>query len=204
MDLEQITGKEIIFIRGKSFDDLCIDMGAIPNMMKRFCTSEMKLKPIFQFCQMYIDSFVSMRVGFRYDEKERSERFTTTYKHAYKCDIQNTGRKIHRWKETEWRKGEFPLIEDRVVNPTVIKWAKQSGIYFHNDSNCQNCFWKPNQQLRKNFDDSPDVMRWAKELEQKVGYTFKKDSLTDIEKLGLQKEFHFGTGSGCQAGFCTD
>jgi hypothetical protein len=203
LDLEQLIGREIIWLRDISFDKLCEKRSAIPNMMKRFCTTEMKLKPIFEFCQYRIGEFIDMRVGFRYDEKERAERFSTTYKHATHCEIRDNS-KIHRWKETEWRKGSFPLIDNKILHHQVYEWSKQSGIYFHADSNCQNCFWKPYQQLRKNFDESPNVMQWAKKLEQRIGRTFKDDGLEFIENIGLQAEFNFGTGSGCQAGFCTD
>lgn len=204
MDLEQKLGREIIWLRGESFDKMCVKKRSIPNMMKRFCTSETKIKPIFEFCQYRIGEVVNMSVGFRKDEDHRAERFTTSFKNSYRCDIQKK-RNIHRWQDTEWRVGSFPLIDDFVLHGDVVRWAKQSGIYFHSDSNCQMCFWKPHQQLRKNFDHSYYVMEWAKRLEKKIGYKFKDDLRMDqIEVLGIQQDFNFGTGSGCQAGFCTD
>jgi hypothetical protein len=34
---------------------------------------------------------------------------------------------------------------------------------------------------------------------------FKKEmSFEQVKQLGIQQDFFFGTGSGCQAGFCTD
>jgi hypothetical protein len=34
---------------------------------------------------------------------------------------------------------------------------------------------------------------------------FKADfNYEQIKNIGLQADFNFGTGSGCQAGFCTD
>jgi hypothetical protein len=48
-------------------------------------------------------------------------------------------------------------------------------------------------------------MRWFAEMERKMKRTFKKEmSYDNIKKIGLQQDFFFGTGSGCQAGFCTD
>ena len=34
--------------------------------------------------------------------------------------------------------------------------------------------------------------------------TKKEMSYKSAKKIGLQTDFFFGTGSGCQAGFCTD
>jgi len=36
-------------------------------------------------------------------------------------------------------------------------------------------------------------------------YNWKSNMTYDqIKTIGLQQDFFFGTGSGCQAGFCTD
>lgn len=204
LDLEQLLGREIIWVRGVSFDQLCKQRSSIPNMAKRFCTTEMKLKPIFEFCRYRIGEFVKMRVGYRYDEIDRADRFTTSYKHSEVCEIRKNS-KVHRWKETEWREGDFVLINDKIFHLDVYKWAIETGIYFADDSNCQQCFWKQEMQLRKNFDNSTPQMEWAKRLEKEIGYTFKDSmSLEEIQKIGLQLDFNYGTGSGCQAGFCTD
>jgi hypothetical protein len=46
-------------------------------------------------------------------------------------------------------------------------------------------------------------MQWFADQEKKG--TWKKEmSYEQIKTIGLQQDFFFGTGSGCQAGFCTD
>ena len=45
-DLEQLIGSEIIWVTGDSFDELCRKRKALPNLMQRFCTTEMKMMPI--------------------------------------------------------------------------------------------------------------------------------------------------------------
>lgn len=48
-------------------------------------------------------------------------------------------------------------------------------------------------------------MKWSAVQEAIAGYTFKDDhSLLQIFEMGIQLDFYYGTGSGCQAGFCTD
>jgi hypothetical protein len=42
-------------------------------------------------------------------------------------------------------------------------------------------------------------------IEVLYDHSLKEDySLLEIQRMGIQLDFVFGTGSGCQAGFCTD
>jgi hypothetical protein len=206
-DLEQLIGKDIIWVTGLSFDELCRKRKALPNMMQRFCTSEMKMVPIMQWWHDNIKEKIKMRVGYRYDEMERAERFTTEGKMIVgKHDNGN-----NRWQTFDWREGEFPLIDDKITHYHVKKWSETTSLVFPPDSNCVGCFWKPIQQLRKNWEDEPNKMQWFMELEKSTTayrrkqMRFKQEmSYENIKKIGLQEDFFFGTGSGCQAGYCTD
>ena len=80
IDLEQLLGKEIIWVSGYSFDELIKKRKALPNMMQRFCTTEMKMFPIAEWWFKEIGEKIQMQVGFRYDEKERADRFRTDIK----------------------------------------------------------------------------------------------------------------------------
>ena len=206
LNLEQMIGREIIFLRGMGWEEMMQERKAVPNRQRRFCTTIMKVQPIFEFCYKHTSLPVDMRIGYRYDEVDRSFRFSTKMKYATHCEYQpNSNRWIHRWKEEEWRVGSFPLIEDKVLHFHVQQFWKNKGIEFPADSNCQNCFWKHEQQLRKNYETNPDIMKWAAVQEEIMGHAFRdKNSLLQIEKIGLQQEFTFGVGAGCQAGFCTD
>jgi hypothetical protein len=197
-DLEQLIGKEIIWVAGKTFDELNKKQKAIPNQQWRFCTTEMKMRPIFDWWYKNIREKIKMGVGFRYDEKERAKRFRTSFKGI-------VGQKNNRnqWQEIDWREGYFPLIENKITHYPIYQWAQKSGIIFPADSNCVGCFWKPVQQLRKNWDTEPAKMQWFADQEKKG--TWKKEmTYEQIKTIGLQQDFFFGTGSGCQAGFCTD
>jgi hypothetical protein len=200
-DLEQMIGREIIWVTGDSFDEVCRKKKALPNLMQRFCTSEMKMMPIGDWWLKKIGEKVNMSVGFRYDEIERSFNFKTDIK--LKNGKHENGR--NKWKVYDWRVGLFPLIQDKITHYQVKVWSDSTNINFPLDSNCVGCFWKPYQQLRKNWQDEPLKMRWFSEIEQKLNRRFKKEmSYEKIKTIGLQQDFFFGTGSGCQAGFCTD
>jgi len=206
-DLEQMIGKEIIWLTGQTFEQLCAYKKALPNMMQRFCTTELKMFPIGYWWLNNIKQKIEMRIGYRYDEMERSSRFTDTIKLIVgKHDNGN-----NKWQEFNWRTGSFPLIDDKIDHYSVKKWSDSTSLVFPEDSNCVGCFWKPVQQLRKNWEDEPNKMKWFMELEKsnvgdrKKPMRFKQEmSYENIKKIGLQEDFFFGTGAGCQAGYCTD
>ncbi len=202
-DLEQLLGKEIVWVAGSSFERVVEQKVALPNQFMRFCTSEMKMKPIFEYCTKNISSVVNMRIGFRYDELERAERNKLNTSMRVVVGKHPNGN--NKWEDVEWRRMSFPLVDDKITHYQVYQWSLKSGLDFPPDSNCVGCFWKPLQQLRKNWEDDPEKMQWFSEMELKTGRRFKKEmSYDNIKKIGLQGDFNFGTGSGCQAGFCTD
>ncbi|MFB5946096.1 hypothetical protein [Albibacterium profundi] len=205
-DLEQHIGREITWLRGMGWEQMIRTKKAIPNMDKRFCTTIMKIIPIFQYLYLYHSLPVKMRIGYRWDEVERVDRFTDTIKYSTHCEYRpKSNTWIHRWKELIWRIGVFPLVDDHIIHYQIKQYWKDKNIQFPKDSNCLNCFWKDPQQLRKNFETNPPIMYWAAIQEELQGNTFKeKLSMLEIAELGIQLDFNFGTGSGCQAGFCTD
>jgi hypothetical protein len=197
-DLEQKIGREIIWVAGDTFEQVIRKRKALPNQAWRFCTTEMKIKPIFVYCHSNL-GFVEMNIGFRYDEKERANYENTSFK-----TIVGKRKTQNKWESIEWRKLNYPLISDKKTHYPIYQWAKESGLDFPKDSNCVGCFWKPVQQLRKNWDEEPLKMRWFSEQEDKMKRRFKKEmKYSTIKKIGLQSDFNFGTGPGCQAGFCT-
>lgn len=206
LDLEQHIGSEIIWLRGVGFETMLNHLKYLPNQTKRICTSLTKIQPIFEFLYMYHELPVKMRIGYRYDELERAEKYRTTFKFSPNCEYRPKSAKwVHRWNEVAYSQGEFPLIDDKITHFDVEHYWKDKGIDFPLDSNCQFCFWKDPQQLRKNFDTNRPIMLTMALHEDMKGHTLKKEmSLLDIMNIGLQLDFNFGTGSGCQAGFCTD
>ncbi len=206
-DLEQLIGSEIVWVAGETFEQLIKKRKALPNMMQRFCTSELKMMPIADWWYQAINEKIAMQVGFRYDEMERMNRFTTEIK--IKVGKHSNGN--NKWQTFNWRDGKFPLIDNKVNHFDVYKWSQNTSFIFPPDSNCVGCFWKPIQQLRKNWQDEPNKMRWFAEMENaNFSARIKKQkwknqmSYDTIKKIGLQQDFIFGTGAGCNAGYCTD
>lgn len=200
-DLEQILGKEIIWVNNKSFEQVNKSVGGkyLPNMMARFCTTEMKMRPIFDWWYKNINEKVLMNIGIRYDEMERADKIRNTFK-----GITGTRGTRNKWEELEWREANFPLIQNKIIHPRIIDWVKTTKLNFPKDSNCVGCFHKPLQQLRKNWEDNTDKMQWFANQETENKRWKKEMMYKDILKIGLQSEFQFGVGAGCNGGFCTD
>lgn len=202
-DLEQLIGKEIKWVAGETFEQVIARKKALPNMIWRFCTTEMKMKPIFDYCQEEVGKVVWMNIGFRYDERERGERNKSNTHFKAVVGKSKDGR--NKWKEIGWRVPFFPMIEDKVFHHHVREWADKTKLIFPPDSNCAGCFWKDPMQLRKNWDDEPQKMRWFAEMETIMKRRWKSGHKYEtIKNIALQGDFFFGAGSGCQAGFCTD
>jgi len=216
-DLEQMIGREIVWVRGLGWEQMMNIKNAVPNTAKRFCTTMMKMEPIFKYLFLHTEFPVKMRIGYRWDEMERVNGFDETFSYPYLCEERKSTNKrllslddvsnfyVNRWKSIRWRVGEFPLIKDRISHDRIVEYWKDGPLDFPPDSNCLNCFWKQPQQLRQNFHTDNAIMQWAAIAEDMHGHTFK-DNLTlhQIEKLPPQLDFFFGGGSGCSAGFCTD
>lgn len=203
MELEQKLGREIIWVRGKSFETMIKDRNALPNQAWRFCTTELKLIPIFEYTYMLYGENVLMRLGIRYDEIERRDTISNEFEFPFSC--KNYGHKRQNWKTVEWRNVEYPLIENKDTHFKVKTfWQKESDVRFAEDTNCQMCFWKDPQQHRKNFENNPQIMMWGAIQEVIQGNTFRKEiSLLDTQKIGIQMDFNFGTGAeGCKSGWC--
>lgn len=207
-DLEQLIGKEIIWLTGISFDELIKKRKALPNKAWRFCTTEMKMRPIWDwwYKNFYPDK-VYMNVGFRYDEKHRGFDIKTGMKKPdkpFKGIIGKHENGDNKWLECEWVINSYPLISNQVISHRVIEWAKTTNIVFPNKSNCRGCFWKPDEELRMNWEDEPHKMQWFSEQEiddrtWKTGITYEK-----IKRIGLQQDLIFDIGSYCESGYCTD
>jgi len=200
-DLEQLGGREIKWLVGDTFEDVIKSKsGYLPNIMTRFCTSEMKIKMIAEYCRNEIKEIVLMRLGIRYDEENRVNYDNTDFK--FHNGYSENGR--NKWVIEKYRELEYILVDNKIEHYQIYQWSLTTGIDFPNDSNCVGCFHKQVQQLRKNWDDEPIKMQWF--ADQETGKKrFKKEmTYNQIKNIGLQQDFIFGGGSSCSSGGCTD
>lgn len=223
-DLEQYLGKEIIWVRGKSFDDV-IDLGTqtrLPSWARRYCTEQMKLEPIFRWWFNNIGEKCEMRIGFRFDEFDRMQRFfnnsdPTNFKIPVSCSTK--GQRLQRHENFNWRFCSFPLIKDGITKQVVEDYWRKNGwiggnlfeekrqIEFPVVSNCVGCFHKKPETLCVMAAMHPEKMKWFalqedKEmgtwLDSKVKYeTFIAHSQNWIPEMIKEN-------ASCDSGGCTD
>jgi hypothetical protein len=211
LDLEQLIGQEIIWLRGDSFEIVNKKHGkTVPNMAMRYCTTDMKIKPIAEWVYNNIGKTecgdfqpVFSNIGIRYDEEHRA-KIGNERKLNTKIVIGKRGSQ-NKWKNFHWGIANYPLVNNKIHHYQIRKFWETKDLIFPEDSNCVGCFWKDVQQLRKNWDNNNSKMQWFADQESNSKYNYKSNmTYEQIKRIGLQQDFFFGTGSGCQAGFCTD
>ena len=215
MQLEQKIGKEIIWVRGKSFDEVIDKAGCLPTWNRRFCTTDMKIKPIYEYIY-YRYGIVEMQIGFRYDELQRAYEIKKGEKPKLKVanffdfatESSLNGNKRNKWsKNILVANKSYPLITNRISKFEIEKyWKNYSEFIFPEDSNCQGCHHKSPKLIKENYIREPQILEWFAKQEEKGKYnTWHDDKITYRAKFKMEftGEFDF-QGTSCDMGGCTD
>lgn len=233
MDLEQIIGREITWVRGQSFDYIIRNKSIfggepsrLPHRISRYCTTIMKMQAIFEWWWNNIYEKVDMRIGFRIDEFKRMERFfnnsnPTQFSIPISCSTQ--GQRLQKNQTFKWRYCSFPLVENMVTKFDVKKYWRENGwiqadlfqerrqIKFPAISNCVGCFHKNPETLATMWEMHPAKMTWFAEQE-KIGKGTWLDTGQTYFQIGenryeIAKEVMYEImemGESCDSGGCTD
>jgi hypothetical protein len=228
IDLEQYIGKEIVWLRGMSYDAV-IDEGTktrLPSWARRYCTEKMKMLPIFIWWFSTIGEKCKMRIGFRFDEFDRMERFfnnsdPTNFSIPISCKTYGNKQQSHQ--NFNWRFCNFPLIKDGVTKGQITEYWKRNGfvggnlfeerrqIKFPAISNCIGCFHKSEATLAAMSEMHPEKFKWFMEQELKGMGTWLDSKITyqhlSDNRLELAKEVLYELqvlNESCDTGGCTD
>lgn len=214
LDLEQLLGTNIDWVTGKTFDEIINRNGKkyLPNLTQRFCTTEMKLKPMFEWWLKNFKEPVEMRIGFRANEQSRAERMLlktskngfSTFKHI--VGKTKTGNS-NKWNDTEWQKPTFPLINDKIFKDTIEEFWKGKNVRFAYMNNCVGCFHRNEILLKKMSEKHPNKFEWFCKQEENTGYNIRtfKNGITyeKIKNHKLQFEmFDDNDFNECDSGYC--
>jgi len=213
LDLEQFIGQEIHWVTGKTFDKIIIrkDKKYLPNVTQRFCTTEMKLTPLFNWWQNNINEVVEMRIGFRANEQSRAksmlskvnENGNTTFKTIVG---KSKNGKRNRWENIEWQKPNFPLIKDAIFKDTIEEYWKDKPVRFAYMNNCVGCFHRSEVLLKHMSSRHPNKFEWFINAEQETGYnirTFKNGTSYKKIKNSLKQVNLFDDDfNECDSGYC--
>ena len=128
LDLEQYIGREITWVTGKTFDKIIIrgDKKYLPNVTQRFCTTQMKLDPIFKWWQSEIGKPIQTRIGYRANEhngaktmlSKLNENGLSTYK-----NIVGKRKKQYKWADIGcFHRNEVLLKLMSEKHPNKFNW----------------------------------------------------------------------------------
>ena len=217
LDLEQFIGSKIDWVSGETFDNVISRNNGktqLPNPMRRFCTVDMKIKPIFDWWKENINEIVETRIGFRANETRRANTMIercepTNGIMTFKTIVgKSKNGKRNKWADIPYQIPRFPLIEDNIFKDKVEKYWSDKNVRFAYMNNCVGCMHRNPILLRKMFDKEPTKMNWFVEAEKKAIKSYKNNTWrSDItyEKIGKslsQTELFDDDFNECDSGHC--
>jgi hypothetical protein len=189
MDLEQFIGREINWISGPVFDDIIKRKNRngepytwLPNKTQRFCTVEMKILPIFNWCRENTNLPVEMRIGFRANEINRAISMIDKCINGIEKQKAIVGKRKdgkNKWQLIDYRKPKFPLIEDNILRDSVLNFWKDKPVRFAYMNNCVGCFHRNPALLKLMSEIQSNKFEWFSNQETekarfKTGTTYEK------------------------------
>jgi len=145
LDLEQHTGCGVNWVTGETFEQVIKNhSNYLPNKMARFCTTDMKIIPIFNFIKSITSEPVRMRIGLRPTEKNRMEtileRADENGLEHFKTIIgKSKNGKRNKWGNVPYRYAEFPLIDDNIQKDIIYNYWNNQKVRFAYRNNCVGC-----------------------------------------------------------------
>lgn len=174
---------------GQPFESLIKKKKYLPNRVTRFCTTELKIKPMQNYLKsLGFNSKWDCAVGIRYDEESRYRRLKSAHQKLYDRYL-------------------FPLYDFKVGKKEVAKfWASQDfDLQIPSEyGNCDLCFMKGINKRINQARQMPGILDWWHRMEQKTGSTFDKDySVAGIKYLASTPELFNGNEFNMSC-FCGD
>ncbi|MDR3712370.1 MAG: phosphoadenosine phosphosulfate reductase family protein [Puia sp.] len=143
---------------GQPFEALIRKRGYLPNVVARFCTQDLKIRPIKWFMLNLGFRYWTNVVGIRYDEPAR---WSKTNGIAEK----------ERWEI--W----LPMVDWKVTKPMVLDFWKTMPFDLrleHYQGNCDLCFLKGRNKMKRLITENPEKAEWWIRQEEMIGSTFNK------------------------------
>lgn len=209
LDLEQELGRRITWVSGRTYEWVLANSGGwLPNKLHRYCTSGMKIEPIFYWwAQRFNKQAVEMNIGFRSSEAKRANKMLAKTNEAGLLEMKATFSRHpngdNRWEAVAWQKPRFPLIEDGINKDAIMAYWQDRPVRFAEYNNCVGCFNRHPLFLKYMFSVQPEKMRWFKEQERPGKGTWRSDvSYADIERYATQMRLYPEDFSDCDSGYC--
>lgn len=212
LDLEQFIGQKINWVSGKTFDEIITRKNGttyLPSWMRRFCTTEMKLQPMFDWWKLNFDEPIKVRIGYRANEMNRAKTMIDKLnKNGYSefhSIIGQSKNGRNKWMNFEWQKPEFPLINDLIFKDTIENFWKNKPVRFAWMNNCVGCMHKDPILINKMARLHPNKLEWfAKQERVSINNCTWRENITydKIIKYKLQTELFEEDFNDCDSGYC--
>jgi hypothetical protein len=211
LDLEQFIGTKIDWVTGKTFDEIINRNGKkyLPNIMQRFCTSEMKLQPIYNWWKSNFNEVIEMRIGYRANEMSRAKTMISKLNKNGNLefkDIVGKRKTQNKWALIEWQKPSFPLITDGIFKDNIVEFWKDKKVKFAYMNNCVGCFHRNEILLKLMSEKHPNKFDWFAKQEENTGYNIRtfKNGITynKIKSYKLQTKLFEDDFNDCDSGYC--
>ena len=206
LDLEQFIGREITWLSDKTFEEVVKKHGNyLPNIMSRFCTTDMKVQPIAQWCYENTELPIEMRIGFRANEMSRAKNMmerATDGIESFKFKVgEKNGR--NQWKTLPYRMVKFPLIEEGIFKDKIESYWQDKPVRFAYQNNCVGCFHRNELMLKHMSVKAEKQFNWFVDIERKNGCTFKSGiTYEKIKNHKLQLDLFDEDFQDCDSGYC--
>lgn len=164
----RVVSYETASRQGEPFEALVMKKNYLPNRVARFCTADLKIRPMAKYIRSIGVDYWDAAIGIRYDEPNRYHKM----KNAKKRD---------RWDYV------FPLWGMRITQEEVKAfWKAQDfdlGI-LSQYGNCDFCFMKGIKKKVSQARVMPEKLQWWIDMETKLGSKFHADyKMKDVLSL---------------------
>jgi hypothetical protein len=210
LDLEQYLGTKINWVTGKPFEEI-LKRGKklyLPNATQRFCTTELKLIPMFEWWERNINEVVEMRIGYRANELSRVKTIQGNLnENGYLTLKRIIGKRKtqNKWADIPWQKPSFPLVEDNIYKDNIEVFWQDKNVRFAYLNNCVGCFHRSPVLLKHMSNKHENKFNWFMSKEQQ-GYktrTFKNGmTYREIKNSFTQIGLFDDDFNECDSGYC--
>lgn len=147
--------------RPGQFTKLITDRKFLPNPVTRFCTQELKIRPMRDFMLARGYEHWTNVVGIRADEQRRVAKM----------------RAAEQTRSERWDIA-LPLADAGITLADVDTFWKAQPFDLElrpHEGNCDLCFLKGYDKLKNIVRERPDLAAWWAEQEERIGGTFRND-----------------------------
>jgi len=153
---------------GEPFKALIKKRKYLPNVMTRFCTVDLKIKPIIRYLKSIGISEYNNIMGIRYDEPARWGKLL-----------------LNQQKERYYN--ILPMVDWKTTKADVINYWKnrpELDLKIHSEQgNCDLCFLKGKRKIVNLIKDNPSLANWWIEMEAMNKSQFLKSISYDELKI---------------------